>query len=799
MTPRLFNRRRLALSAVLFVLLASIYLVTYSGFPESGDSLQIFDALSSALIYGDLRLDQSAWQFRPFPDGLDTADPLPLLRVITEPMQMIAAAPLFSLARLVPEWGLAHTVWLLNVIVCAAVCVVFYWLALVLGYTDRVSIAGALTLGLATALWPYSRSFFREPLLALSLLSAALCLERLRAGGYRSGWLLLGAGLALVAALLTKASAVLAFPALLMLVAPAPRAPGKRGLWLIAAVLAGAAALFLLLGPGGLGAAFSGRYDLLARLQGIDTRAFGTAFSGYLLSPGGSIWGTSPVLLLAVPGLVLWLRGGQRRYPLFLITLLLSFVAGYALLNGGNWFGGLSWPPRFLVPLLPLLMLGSLPVWARLLRRPVSWWWLPVSALLAYSLFIQVVGASLDWARYLQVAPVEANGLLEWRPGLYDPAFFRWVLMPQWWAQGVFDTAWHIARLPWMTAALLGLAAVSAVALGWMLVRARRRQSWVSAGLVVALGLLTAVGLRTLYHQDERYRAWDDTLFAMLPLLETQTRPDDLVLLSGPDFSWFFLNYDKRSAGGRVVALPFQPGEQPSPEQPPEIVSDNPDDLIAFETRPLLIHLALNHDRLWLLAQGGPDLWYSRRPVERYLSANHYPVQTLATGPITRLLEFDSTRAPAPFAFFNADLPAALVFDETVLLAALHLPAGATVRAGEVLPVSLSWSALAPLTPNYSAALFLRGMDGAPVAQSDAQPGGGFTPTSQWPPGQTVWDHRGLRVPPETPPGDYQLWVKVYDFGPDGAPRDAVVTAGRSLERVIGVLPVTIRVEQRAR
>jgi hypothetical protein len=706
---------------------------------------------------------------------------------------------LFSAARLVPEWGLAHTAWLLNVIVCAAVGVLFYWLALTLGYSDTVGIVGALALGLATALWPYSRSFFREPLLALSLLAAALCLERLRAAGYRSAWLLLGAVLALTAALLTKASAVLAFPALLLLAAPAPRAPGRRGLWLMAAVLAGAAALFLLLGPGGLGAAFSGRYDLLARLQGIDTRAFGTALSGYLLSPGGSIWGTSPIVLLAVPGLILWLRGGQRRMLLVVLALLVSFVVGYALLNGGNWFGGLSWPPRFLVPLLPFLMLATLPVWARLLRRPFNWWWLPVAALLAYSVFIQIVGASLDWTRYLQVAPVEANGLLEWRPGLYEPAFFRWVLMPQWWAQGVFDTAWHIARLPWMTAALIGLAAVSAAALGWMLLRARRRQAWASAGLLVALALLTALGLRALYHQDERYRAWDETLFAMLPLLETQTGPDDLVLLGGPDFSWFFLNYDKRSAGGRVVALPFQPGEQPSPEQAPEVVSDNPDDLIAFETRPLLIQLALNHERLWLLAQGGPDLWYSRRPVERYLSAHYYPVQTQATGPITRLLEFDTTRAPAPFAFFNADLPTELVFGEAVQLEGLHLPAGAAVRAGDVLPVSLAWSAVAPLTPNYSAALFLRGMDGAPVAQSDAQPGGGFVPTSQWIPGQTVWDHRGLRVPPETPPGDYQLWVKVYDFTPAGTPRDAQVTAGQALEGVIGVLPVTIRVDQGAR
>lgn len=785
----------MAISAALFVLLASVYLTTYTGFPESGDSLQIFDALSSALIYGDLRLDQSAWQFAPAPAALDTADSLPLLRVITEPLQMIAAAPLFSAARLMPEWGLAHTVWLLNVLVCAAVAVVFYWTALALGYSDRASLAGALALGLATALWVYSRSFFREPLLALCLLLAALLLERLRTARTRSGWLMLGGGLALLAALLTKASAALAFPALLLIAAPAPRAVGRRALAVIAAALAGVLLLFLLLGPGGVGADFSGRYDVFALLSGLDTGYLGTALPAYLLSPGGSLWGTSPVLLLALPGLALWLRRGQVRYSLMIAVITLSFALGYGLLNGGNWFGGLSWPPRFLIPLLPLLMLATLPVWERLVRRPVSVWWLPVGALLAYSIFIQMVGATLDWNRYLQVAPPEAGGLLEWPPGLYDPAYFRWALLPQLWAQGLFDSAWQLAHLPWMTALLIALSALGAAALAWMALRPRRRQGRVSAALLIALGLVTALGLRALYHQDERYRAYDDRLFAILPLLETQTGQGDIVLLDGPDFAPFFMNYDKRSSGGRVVALPFQPGEQPSPEQPPEVVSDNPDDLIAFETRPLLAQLARTHERLWLLVNGGPDLWYSRRPVERYFSANHYPVQTLSTGPITRLIEFDTTRAPAPFAFFNADVPTGLIYGGAVRLDGIHLPEGAEVRAGGVLPVSLSWSASEMLAPNYSAALFLRDRNGNAVVQNDAQAGGGFAPSSSWQPGQAIWDHRGLRVPPDTPPGEYQLWVKVYDFGPDGALRDLPVSAGTALDGVIGVLPVTIRVQ----
>lgn len=795
MTSSLFNRRRAALSAVLFVLLASVYLITYTGYPESGDSLQVFDALTSAVSYGDLLLDQSAWQFRPFPYEIDPARPLPLVTVITEPMQMIAAAPLYLAARIMPEIGMVHAVWLLNVLVGAGLAVVFYWYALVLGHSDRAALAGALALGLATAIWVYSRSFFREPLLALCLLLASLCLERLRAAHYRSAAMALGAGLALVAALLTKASAALAIPALIVLAAPAVRAVYLRSVLIIGGGLALLAALFVLLGPGGLDVAFSGRYDLLARLTGLDTTYLGTALSAYLLSPGGSIWGTSPVVLLALPGLIAWLRAGQRRYPLFVAGMAASLIGGYALLNGANWFGGLSWPPRFLVPLLPFLMLATLPVWERLLRRPISRWWLAAGALLAYSLLIQIVGATLDWPRFLDVIPDEAAGLLNWEPGLYDPAWFRWVRLPSLWGEGLLDSAWQLAGIGWMTGALIGLTLAAAAALVWLVRAERRRQGWAAGGLGLALAALTLLGLGALYRQDERYRAYDETLFAMLPVIEAQTTADDVVLLSGPDFAPFFMNYDKRAGGGRVVALPFQPGEQPSPEQPPQVVSDNPDDLIAFETRPLLAVLAEHHERLWLLVNGGPDLWYSRRPVERYLSAHYYPVRTEATGPITRLIEYDTQQAPAPFAFFDADIPLGLTFGGALQAAGLYLPAGNTARAGGVLLISLQWMTGQALTPNYTAALFLRGADGLPVAQSDAQPGGGFAPTSTWVPGVRVWDHRGLRVPESTPPGDYQVWLKVYDFSPDGIPRDLPVTVGEAIDGVIGVLPVTIRVE----
>ena len=64
--------------SLLFVLLASIYLITYSARIESGDTRRFFDAVSSFADYGDFYLDQSAWQFPPAdirrPPELSAAD-----------------------------------------------------------------------------------------------------------------------------------------------------------------------------------------------------------------------------------------------------------------------------------------------------------------------------------------------------------------------------------------------------------------------------------------------------------------------------------------------------------------------------------------------------------------------------------------------------------------------------------------------------------------------------------------------------------------------------------------------------
>jgi hypothetical protein len=81
--------------------------------------------------------------------------------------------------------------------------------------------------------------------------------------------------------------------------------------------------------------------------------------------------------------------------------MLLSFALAFALGRGSMWFGGLSWPPRFMIPVVPFGIIAAFPVLQRVIRRPLAQgWMLLVSGLFVYGLWIQVSAISLDWGAY---------------------------------------------------------------------------------------------------------------------------------------------------------------------------------------------------------------------------------------------------------------------------------------------------------------------------------------------------------------------------------------------------------------
>ncbi len=794
-TTALFTRQRNAIFLTLVIGLASVYMLTYSGRMESSDTRALLDGVGSIVHFGDTLLDLSAWYNYPQPD---TAGIYPLAGLESEPLQPLLAVPLFWLANMLPGIGLAHTVWLFNIFISALAGGVIFWYSLQLGYREITGVIAALLFGLGTIIWPYSKTFFREPLALLMIVLAALFIECWRAGKYRSIVLLIAVVLALLGAWWSKEAVIFALPGLAMVGLPGLDfgARGRRVLTALLLILVALTVLFTLSATLLPQRTLIDLYEQLSNITGRQFRysdTFQTALHSYLLSIGGSVWATSPIVLLAVPGCWLLYHRGLYRYIAVALLILIGFALGYATLRGVYWFGGLSWPPRFLIPVVPFLILAALPAVDRLTQRPRPVLLITGTILLLiYGVWIQLSGSLLPWQAYGGVLPPESGGLGEWGGGLNTVQYLRWVLLPPRWLQEPLDLAWVRINTP-LWPMMFGAVVITCGLLLWRLLQQHRMINWrILIALPVIFIVMTWAALRAVYY-DPLYLGTNESLFRLLPTLENATEAGDVVLLDNTSYSVFFLNYGKFNQP-RLITLSDQPGEQASPEQPAQVQSDNPDALLLKITPPLIQNFAATRQRLWLLADSGPWLPWRVRPVERFMSAHYYPIREISTDPpdpTIRLIEFSTFNAPNPYGFRGAEYLTDLRFGDSIQLTGFTLPAATDYQPGDVLPISLYWQTDEPLVTNYTVAWFLISEDGGRVVQgTDYQPGWGFSPTSSWKAAAPVWDNRALRLPPDLPSGKYELWVRLYQS--DDASIVLAVNGTESADEYTAILPVSI-------
>jgi 4-amino-4-deoxy-L-arabinose transferase-like glycosyltransferase len=111
---------------------------------------------------------------------------------------------------------------------------------------------------------------------------------------------------------------------------------------------------------------------------------------------------------------------------------------------------------------------------------------------------------------------------------------------------------------------------------------------------------------------------------------------------------------------------------------------------------------------------------------------------------------------------------------------------GTQVRAGDVIPVALTWRAVQQVPANYKVFVHAARPDGFVVAQHDAQPLNDLRPTTTWAPNEPVRDNHGLALPADVR-GPLTITIGLYnpDTGErlktaDG--RDAVEVAKVNVE-----------------
>lgn len=790
---------RLSVFILLVALMTSAFMLTYRAVIQSGDTLRALDAMTSLARHGDWLMDESFW-FKPALVIREEAQwPLPAYDV-EERLNVLLATPLLKLAQVLPRLGNIHAVWLFNVIATSISVGLLYLLVKAVDYSDQTAVLVALTAGLGTNLWTYSQSFFREPLSAMFVLAALLFIQlgRKRSAGLRL-MSIAAAAVGLYLAYLTKFSAALAVPALLLFALPERRrldARLKRRLTSVILALALAVVLGLMfIDP------LPAEIDGILAEAGVEGTYIGAALRSYLLSPGASIWGTSPILLLAVAGCVILWRQERYRLVLTVVLLLLGFAAGHALTTGPHWFGGLSWPPRFLLPIIPVMMLATAPIAERLIdrgRRRIRLIWV---ALLLYGMWIQFSGVSVSWTHYGSSLPPESQGLAEWLPSMLEPRYFRWVQLPQRWADLGFDFLWTRAGLPVWGISFAIYGGIVALALTRLLHHQRSRWRYAAFPLAILCPCLILLNLSAAYFRDPRTQSGQLALHEAFALLERESEAGDVLMLPGHDYGDFVLNHQDR-AWPRTVIFPRPLAQAASDRQPAQVVSLNEQSWFDVRSRRAIQHLAQNHERVWLLDSTSPFMAWSFRPLERYLALHYYPLREVNLNePDTtvRLLEFSTgTNAPDSMSLYFGETATDLRFGETIRLRSYALPKGVSYSPGEAIEFSLLWETEDPLVEDYTVATFIADAGtGQPIAQGqDSGPQYGFAPTSGWAPGIPIWDNRAIRLPDDSPAGDYHLWVLLYRRdSASGAiarlPARGNQTAG---DGAIGVVPVVITV-----
>lgn len=432
--------------------------------------------------------------------------------------QSVAEIPLLALGQALaahaphPLSGvLALAVTMLtNPLIMALAVWLFFLLAYEIGASVRGAALAALLIGAASPFWPYAKTDFSEPLSALSLIGAALFLVRARARPSSRNFALSGAFVIL--ALLTKLTAALALPALglyALFVAVTAGGEGRH-----AAALRRCAAWAL---PVAVGLALNGAYNL-ARYGHITDTGYHSedlpfhapllqGLQGLLVSSGKGLLWYCPLVLLA---LALWplLLSRRRAEGLLALGVFLPTLLVYATYP--VWWGGVCWGPRYLVPVLPFLLL---PLAFLLERFPRT---LPLRrvavTIIAVSVLVQALGVAVHPNRFPATLPTDVrDSEYLWSLPHLPLAGQAWLVAYD--AVGLVDHADQramLANYPWRHAAGTSPGQVAAIThwdyWWWQILHTygmRLRDRAAIAALLLLLLVVSLWGLRPLRKETE--------------------------------------------------------------------------------------------------------------------------------------------------------------------------------------------------------------------------------------------------------------------------------------------------------
>ncbi len=414
----------------LAVVLIVLYLLTAAGRLTSADGAAMYRTAQQLVVAGQVAVPPSP-EAPAGRDGRHYAK-YGLGQSLVELPLVLLGHTLTTLTNRPDDRLTRFWVSLTNTFVSVGIVLVWWRFARDLGYARPVATAGAVTLAGASLLWPYARTDFSEPLLALALLSAAWCLYRWHRAPRRSWVWALAAGGWGGFAFVTKPTAAILFPAFALYALWLLRSGGHS--WVI-----GFRSLASSLGPIVVAGSFVLAFNYY-RFGSVLDSGYGdeptTGFTTPLLTGIALLLASSGKGLLwfcpaAVVGLWGW-RSFARAYPPQAVLAALLFVSQLAFFGRWwAWHGDWSWGPRYLVAMIPFLMWGWLPLWQQLLRKPRSYLAVLVVVGVATGVGVNVLGIIIDFSAYYRVVGHQLGQGADVADARTEPAFSP--LAGHWW------------------------------------------------------------------------------------------------------------------------------------------------------------------------------------------------------------------------------------------------------------------------------------------------------------------------------------------------------------------------------
>jgi hypothetical protein len=422
----LIDRNALALFAGLLL----IYLLTFNGQFTSIDELNLYSMVES--MVQTRRIDTPQINFAPYHNPVGKHEiGFPLL-----------ATPLYWLSKNTLAVNNIYMLMLLNPVLVALTALFIYLSARQLGHSATAAQISAVAYGLGSFAWAYALSFYREPLVGFLWAMGIYGLISWRITGNK--WLAGVGALAIVLSPVVKVNIIFSLPFLFLIFAKQDLPLRKRAytFWGIAA-----SATILIMFPFLFQWRTGGAWDFFAFFAHTDLRQISARAYGQLLSPIKGLIYYAPLIVLAALGF----HKLCRKHLLPALAIALVFIS---LLGATSfyefWYGGQSWGPRLLVPVLPLLFIPMATLWDQLQQRSGR---VLILILLLISIVVQAAAVTNPWSKghipfnQLAVAPENSVGLSFRYLSLSPP----WILVKNWqvndltllWLQSDTSGIWH--------------------------------------------------------------------------------------------------------------------------------------------------------------------------------------------------------------------------------------------------------------------------------------------------------------------------------------------------------------------